>query len=123
MKVEIEIPDDYASVEMPSEEIWKKFLLTAYLLYGGHFTLLKFTTNWRCCFGTLNPKDDMEWYNLIHLMPSGKTAEEAMEKAQRYRVDCYMLERAVEKFNLPDAINKHIEDIVDLFLTDLWKKL
>jgi hypothetical protein len=41
--------------------------------YDGHFTLLKFTTNWRCCFGT--PYDIMV---TNRHMAEGKTMEEAI---------------------------------------------
>jgi len=29
-------------------------------LYGGHLTILKFTTNWRVGFGTPNNRDDIQ---------------------------------------------------------------
>lgn len=43
--------------------------------FDGHFTLMKFTTNWRCCFGTPNLRED------IDRMAEGKTAQEAVLKA------------------------------------------
>ncbi len=41
--------------------------------YDGHFTLMKFTTNWRCCFGTI-------WDSLqgTNFMAEGKTMQEAI---------------------------------------------
>lgn len=45
-------------------------------LYDGHFTIMKFTTNWRVSFGhTPNDRD------LIHQMPVGKTFDEAVDNA------------------------------------------
>jgi hypothetical protein len=41
---------------------------------GGHFRIMKFTTNWRVCFGTV------EWREDIEKMPVGKTFAEAAQK-------------------------------------------
>lgn len=41
----------------------------------GHFTLMKFTTNWRCCFRTINLREEIE------NMPSGKKASDAIFNA------------------------------------------
>jgi hypothetical protein len=41
----------------------------------GHFTIMKFTTNWRVCFGTV------EWREDIDQMPVGRTFAEAAQKA------------------------------------------
>jgi hypothetical protein len=43
--------------------------------YDGHFTIMKFTTNWKVCFGTPADRDD------IDVMPTGKSLPEAMVKA------------------------------------------
>lgn len=40
--------------------------------YDGHFTIMKFTTNWRFCFGTASGRKD------ISQMAEGKTMEEAI---------------------------------------------
>jgi len=42
------------------------------LYYDGHMTLMKFTTNWRFCFGTPECRED------ISVMAEGKTEDEAM---------------------------------------------
>lgn len=42
--------------------------------YGGHFTLMKFTTNWRCGFGTVESRDD------ITKLAEGKTKNESILK-------------------------------------------
>ena len=42
--------------------------------YDGHFTLMKFTTNWGCCFGTLNDAL-MSSYKMSH----GSTMSEAIK--------------------------------------------
>ncbi|AIY80541.1 hypothetical protein U728_744 [Clostridium botulinum 202F] len=41
-------------------------------LYDGHFTIMKFTTNYRVCFGTVSERED------IKFMAEGKTLEEAI---------------------------------------------
>lgn len=51
--------------------------------YDGHFTLMKFTTNWRCCFGTVQEREDIE------LMASGKTMDEAIKNCLDNNVDLY----------------------------------
>jgi hypothetical protein len=43
--------------------------------FGGHFIVMKFTTNWRVSFGTPNDRFAIED------MPVGKTFEEAARKA------------------------------------------
>ena len=43
--------------------------------YDGHFTLMKFTTDWGCCFGTLDDTR-MTSYKMSH----GKTMSEAIKK-------------------------------------------
>ena len=47
-------------------------------LFDGHYTLMKFTTNYRFCFGTLFPEDYVKWRWAIEMMSEGKTASEAM---------------------------------------------
>lgn len=44
--------------------------------YDGHFTLMKFTGNWRFCFGTI----EGEIREDIQKMASGKTMHEAVRK-------------------------------------------
>lgn len=51
--------------------------------YDGHYTLFGFSTGYRFCFGTL----DKVSYHTTHLMPIGKTIEEAIKKAIDGKVD------------------------------------
>ena len=44
--------------------------------YDGHFTLMKFTGNWRCCFGTITNHAR----TAIEQMEVGKTMDEAIIK-------------------------------------------
>ncbi|NYE57112.1 hypothetical protein [Carboxydothermus ferrireducens] len=65
--------------------------LIAWEEYDGHYMLLKFTTNWRCCFGTIyvdNPN--------TMVMAGGRTPEEAIRKAIIYRIDDEFVEEAGE---------------------------
>lgn len=43
--------------------------------YDGHFTLMKFATGWKCCFGTIDSREDIEH------MAQGETMEEAIKQA------------------------------------------
>lgn len=55
--------------------------------YDGHFTLMKFTTNWGCCFGTImHPLE-------THQMAKGKTMEEAIEKCIAENINVYDFDR------------------------------
>lgn len=51
--------------------------------YDGHFTLMKFTTNWRCCFGTIDDRDE------VCQMAKGKTMDEAIEKCIQGNINVY----------------------------------
>jgi hypothetical protein len=53
--------------------------------YDGHYTLMKFTTNYRVCFGTI---DNIE---KIKYMAEGKTLDEAIINATNGNVDDYYL--------------------------------
>ena len=52
--------------------------------YDGHFTLLKFTTNWRCSFGTVNDTLAASYY-----MAKGKTMNEAIENCLKDNINSY----------------------------------
>lgn len=51
--------------------------------YDGHFTLMKFTGNWRACYGTSNSRDE------IQQMRAGKTMEEALNNLLDNPVSVY----------------------------------
>lgn len=55
--------------------------------YGGHFTLLCFTTGCKFCFGTLDKID----YNTTSLMASGKTVEDAIKAGIDKKIDVYKI--------------------------------
>ena len=54
--------------------------------YDGHFTLMKFTTDWGCCFGTLDDTR-MTSYKMSH----GETMSEAIRKCIANRTDSYLI--------------------------------
>lgn len=58
--------------------------------YDGHFMLMKFTTNWRCCFDTLD-KCMKSYY-----MACGETMDEAIDNCINDRVDVYKIDVAAE---------------------------
>lgn len=55
--------------------------------YDGHFTLLKFTTDWACCFGTI-----CETVIYSNYMAHGKTMNEAIRKCIKDRTDVYKID-------------------------------
>lgn len=64
--------------------------------YDGHFTLMKFTNNWRCCFGTI-----LDTMYAIKYMPEGKTMEEAIKKCILNDIDDVQIDKMVkEEFGL-----------------------
>ena len=60
--------------------------------YDGHFTLLKFTTNWRCCFGTPSEIN----HNFTAEMAEGKTPDEAMAKAMEKNINSFDIEEKLD---------------------------
>lgn len=65
--------------------------------YDGHFTLLKFTSNYRVCFGTLGYKCDYGKYrNQISLMREGKTLDEALYNLMISPIDAHEIEEQAE---------------------------
>jgi len=59
--------------------------------YDGHFTLMKFTTDWRCCFGTINDAIVNSYY-----MAHGNTMEEAIENCIKDRIDIYKIDATIK---------------------------
>ena len=55
-----------------NEKILSKVIEQANKTNDGHFTLMKFTTNWRACYGTPNDRFDIDG------MVEGKTADDAL---------------------------------------------
>lgn len=60
---------------LANTKIFNKCIDYANKYHDGHFTLLKFTTNWRFCFSTFSEIDNI----ITDQMVAGKTPEEAME--------------------------------------------
>lgn len=56
--------------------------------YDGHFTLMKFTTDWGCCFGTLD-NTLMTSYQMSH----GKTMSESIRRCIANRTDSRIISR------------------------------
>ena len=46
---------------------------------GGHYTILKFTKNYRVALGTMSPQNYFDYRLQIDDMPSGKTLDEAID--------------------------------------------
>ena len=48
--------------------------------FDGHYTVMKFTTNYRVAFGTIHANDYDELREVIQEMAEGKTLEEACKR-------------------------------------------
>lgn len=55
--------------------------------YGGHFTVMKFTTNYRVAFGTIHANNYSELREEIKGMAEGKTLESACKKCIERETD------------------------------------
>lgn len=64
-------------METQKERLFQTLIDIANSEYDGHFTLMKFTTNWRCCFGTVEEYDRLD-NPQIEQMAKGKTMEIAI---------------------------------------------
>ena len=74
-----------------NERIKKQMLEIAEKEYDGHYTLMKFTTNYRFCFGTLMDVNPLTTTR----MAKGKTEEEAIENGIKENVNCYSIEDSI----------------------------
>lgn len=55
--------------------------------HDGHFTLMKFTTNWRACYGTINDRFE------IGKMVSGNSKEEVLKKLLKNPISVYDMDK------------------------------
>ncbi|NYE57111.1 hypothetical protein [Carboxydothermus ferrireducens] len=78
--------------EMNFDELWEELIRVANREYDGHFMLLRFTTNWRCCFGTVEADPMTTLY-----MAEGTTLEEAIRNALKNRVDADKILKMAEE--------------------------
>ena len=60
--------------------------------FDGHYTIMKFTTNYRVAFGTLHANDYDELREVIQEMAEGKTLEEACKRC---------VEESTSLYNIP----------------------
>ena len=81
--------------------------------FGGHFTVMKFTTNWRVCFGTPMTAHSREPSDVE--MCAGKTFEEAAMRAieRRERASCITWHDRVAEKKAIDAMCVKIETMTD----------
>lgn len=70
----------------------------------GHFTLMRFTTNWRACFGTFMAYDGIDLRGHIQQCVVGKTMEECLENLMKNPISAYEM--------------KHTETIEELYLLE-----
>ena len=89
----------YSSTQFNDESIliFQLMELIANKHYDGHYTIMKFTTNYRFCFGTLHIKNDTEYRVAISLMAEGKTLDEAILKAIVDEVDTAKINKQLPK--------------------------
>ena len=60
--------------------------------FDGHYTIMKFTTNYRVAFGTIMANDYCELREVIQGMAEGKTLEEACKRC---------VEEGTSLYNIP----------------------
>lgn len=102
---------------MINAELLSRLIQIANEKFDGHFTILKFTGNWRVCFGTA---DTAVLDGNVHHMPVGKTFAEAAQAAIATNSNVYEYpDDAMVRFmaDHPDGLvrynpnaNKHSED-------------
>lgn len=63
------------------ETVMRGLEILADRYFDGHFTIMRFTTNWRICFGTPQDRED------ISTMSEGRTLFEAYSKALTTLID------------------------------------
>lgn len=68
--------------------------------YDGHLTLMKFTGDWRCCFGTID--DRMKSYYMAY----GKTMNGAIDNCIKNKIDIYKIDTSIK---VHDILNADIE--------------
>lgn len=68
---------------MNTQEKMDKVIEIANKKYDGHFTLMKFTTNWRFIFGTIDNREEIKY------MESAKTLDEVLDKAIKNEKSVY----------------------------------
>jgi hypothetical protein len=75
---------------MTKAELMQRLETIANAEFGGHFTVMKFTTNWRVCFGTVMTAYSYEPGDQDKEMCEGRTFEEAAMMAieTRRNADC-----------------------------------
>lgn len=60
-------------------------------MYDGHFTIMRFTTNWRFCFG------QPYTYEEIQMMAEGKTLKEALKKGIQKGTDAHLFYKKIRE--------------------------
>lgn len=75
----------------------QEFIDIANKEYDGHFTIFKFTCDWRCCFGTID--DNMKSYFMAH----GETMDETMDGCIKNKVDIYKIDTSIKVHDILSA--------------------
>lgn len=65
--------------------------------YDGHLTLMKFTGDWRCCFGTID--DRMKSYYMAY----GETMDEAIDNCIKNKTDIYKIDTSIKAHDILSA--------------------
>lgn len=61
-------------MEKPNFDLFEQY---ANEYFDGHYTIMKFTTNYRVRFGTIDAQNYDELWEMIDKMTAGKTLEDA----------------------------------------------
>lgn len=73
----------------------EKLMQVADEKHDGHFMLMKFTTNWRCCLGTV---DDIMISTCY--MAEGKTMEEAINNCLKNNINSIDVWSKAKKYHI-----------------------
>ncbi|KDR96628.1 hypothetical protein SAMN02745945_00122 [Peptoclostridium litorale DSM 5388] len=84
------------------DSIMDKCIKIANEKYDGHFTLMKFSSNWRFCFDTFLPDNYTQGHLIINEMAEGETMEEAIRKGIDEDVNYRKIKLKVESFSEQD---------------------
>ena len=94
--------------------------------FDGHYTIMKFTTNYRFCFDTLDPMDYHRWRMQINKMSEGATPEIAMRKElafyEKLKQKAYYVYYQISSSELFDETGLEVNCTVAQQSDNVWER-
>ena len=94
--------------------------------FDGHYTIMKFTTNYRFCFDTLDPMDYHRWRMQIKKMSEGATPEIAMIKElalyRKLKQKAYYVYYQISSSELFDETGLEVNCTVTQQSNNVWEE-